>query len=83
MSDRLLLKLGGSVITDKKTDCAVNHDQLLFIASAISRAGTRGIVIIHGAGSCGHPEAKHYRLDRVPSQGRLKESMLPIVRSAG
>jgi isopentenyl phosphate kinase len=63
MSDRILLKLGGSVITDKKTDCTVNHDQLAFVASTISRAGTRGIVIIHGAGSCGHPEAKHYRLD--------------------
>jgi len=64
MSDRILLKLGGSVITDKKTDCTVNHDQLSFIASAISRAGKGGIVIIHGAGSCGHPEAKHYRLDK-------------------
>ena len=28
MSERILLKLGGSVITDKKADCAVNHEQL-------------------------------------------------------
>jgi len=63
MSERILLKLGGSVITDKKTDCAINHDQLSFVASAISRVRSGGMIIIHGAGSCGHPEAKQYRLD--------------------
>jgi isopentenyl phosphate kinase len=72
MSDRILLKLGGSVITDKKTDCAVNHDQLSFIASAISRAGTGGMVIIHGAGSCGHPEAKRYQLDKGAIAGQTE-----------
>ena len=70
MSERILIKLGGSVITDKKSDCAINHDQLSFVASAISRAATAGIVIIHGAGSCGHPEAKHYRLDRGAVAGQ-------------
>ncbi len=70
MSDRILLKLGGSVITDKKTDCAINHDQLSFIASAISRSGTGGIVIVHGAGSCGHPEAKRYQLDKGAVPGK-------------
>jgi len=63
MSDRLILKLGGSVITDKSKDCAINHDQLASIAVAIARAGSAGIVVIHGAGSCGHPEAKRYNLD--------------------
>ncbi|MDO8872675.1 MAG: isopentenyl phosphate kinase [Methanoregula sp.] len=63
MSDRLILKLGGSVITDKSADCAINRDQLVSIARAIARARTDGIVIIHGAGSCGHPEAKRYHLD--------------------
>jgi isopentenyl phosphate kinase len=64
MSDRILLKLGGSVITDKKTDCAINYGQLFSIASTLSYASTEGMVIIHGAGSCGHPEAKQYRLDQ-------------------
>jgi len=72
MSERILVKLGGSVITDKKTDCAINHDQLSFVASAISRAGTGGIVIIHGAGSCGHPEAKRYRLDKGVVAGQTE-----------
>jgi isopentenyl phosphate kinase len=63
MSDRLILKLGGSVITDKSADCAINRDQLASIAGSIAQARTGGIVVIHGAGSCGHPEAKRYNLD--------------------
>jgi isopentenyl phosphate kinase len=63
MSDRVILKLGGSVITDKGADCAINREQLVSVAGAIARSRTDGIVVIHGAGSCGHPEAKRYHLD--------------------
>ncbi|HUH79206.1 MAG TPA: isopentenyl phosphate kinase [Methanoregula sp.] len=70
MSDRLLLKLGGSVITDKHAGCTVNGHQLAAIADAIAGAGTEnGIVIVHGAGSCGHPEAKRYHLDTGAAPG--------------
>jgi isopentenyl phosphate kinase len=72
MSERLILKLGGSVITDKQADCAVNRRQLAVIASAIATAGTGGIVVIHGAGSCGHPEAKRYHLDKGAKPGETE-----------
>ena len=73
MSERLILKLGGSVITDKSADCAVNRDQLASVARAIAGAQKcGGIVVIHGAGSCGHPEAKRYHLDRGVSAGNTK-----------
>ncbi|MDD1700541.1 MAG: isopentenyl phosphate kinase family protein [Methanoregula sp.] len=73
MSERILLKFGGSVITDKKTDCAINYEQLSFVASSITRAITgKGLVIIHGAGSCGHPEAKLYRLDNGAVAGQTE-----------
>ena len=72
MSERILIKLGGSVITDKKTDCVINRDHLSFVASAISHAGTEGIVIIHGAGSCGHPEAKRHHLDKGAVTGQTE-----------
>jgi isopentenyl phosphate kinase len=72
MSELILVKLGGSVITDKKTDCAINRDQLSTIAKAISRASATGIVVIHGAGSCGHPEAKRYRLDAGAAAGQTE-----------
>jgi isopentenyl phosphate kinase len=70
MSERILLKLGGSVITDKKSDCAVNTRQLSHLATAISRASPVGMVIVHGAGSCGHPEAKQYHLDKGAMKGK-------------
>jgi len=63
MSDRIMLKLGGSVITDKSGDCVIDHDRLAGIAEAVAGAQREGILIVHGAGSCGHPEAKRYRLD--------------------
>jgi isopentenyl phosphate kinase len=63
MSERCILKLGGSIITDKRADCAVNREQLTSIASAIAGTKTGGIVVVHGAGSCGHPEARRYHLD--------------------
>jgi isopentenyl phosphate kinase len=72
MSDRVILKLGGSVITDKSADCAINRVQLASIAGAIARARNDGIVVIHGAGSCGHPEAKRYHLDAGASTGQTE-----------
>ena len=70
MSEPMILKLGGSVITDKSADCTVNRESLATIAAAIAGARTSGIVVIHGAGSCGHPEAKRYHLDKGASAGQ-------------
>ncbi|MFA4877572.1 MAG: isopentenyl phosphate kinase [Methanoregula sp.] len=72
MSERIILKLGGSVITDKSADCAVNLSSLAGIAAAIAQARPGGIIIIHGAGSCGHPEAKRYHLDKGASAGETE-----------
>ena len=55
MSDRVILKLGGSVITDKGADCTVNRAALAGIAAAIAGAPAARIIVVHGAGSCGHP----------------------------
>jgi isopentenyl phosphate kinase len=72
MSNACILKLGGSVMTDKRADCAVNREQLASVASAIAGARTDGIVVIHGAGSCGHPEAKRYHLDKGAKAGETE-----------
>jgi isopentenyl phosphate kinase len=63
MSERVLLKLGGSVITDKSADGIIRSDEIQRIAKTI--AGRKGIslVIVHGAGSCGHPEASRYHVN--------------------
>ena len=70
MSDLILLKLGGSVITDKGADCRVNRPALTGIATTIATASVSGIIIVHGAGSCGHPEAKKYHLDEGAAAGQ-------------
>jgi isopentenyl phosphate kinase len=96
MSDRVLLKLGGSVITDKSQDCAINRERLGEIATAIAGARTDGIIIVHGAGSCGHPEAKRYHLDKGAEAGAtegifvtnrvvsgLNETVVDVLREKG
>jgi isopentenyl phosphate kinase len=72
MSERILLKLGGSIITDKSAGCAINKAQLGIIATAVAAAKTGGIIIVHGAGSCGHPEAKRYHLDTGVTNGETE-----------
>jgi isopentenyl phosphate kinase len=72
MSDRIMLKIGGSVITDKSGTCAINHEMLASVAAAVAGSGASGLVMVHGAGSCGHPEAKQYQLDRGVTTGHAK-----------
>lgn len=63
--ERIILKLGGSVITDKSAgDCRVNRTVLDRIAGELSARKNVTPLIVHGAGSCGHPEAKEHHLDK-------------------
>lgn len=59
----IILKLGGSVITrkdkDKPTLDPVNLDR---IAQEISRANVDKLIIVHGAGSFGHPYASKFEI---------------------
>ncbi len=63
MSERVLLKLGGSIITDKSTDGIIRFGEIAKIAETIAARGGMALVIVHGAGSCGHPEASRYRVN--------------------
>ncbi|MBC7085977.1 MAG: isopentenyl phosphate kinase family protein [Methanomethylovorans sp.] len=58
-----ILKIGGSVITDKKADHGVvKINEIQRIAKEI--VGFDGkLIIVHGAGSFGHPQAKRYALN--------------------
>ena len=64
MKETVLIKLGGSVITDKSGDCTVNTNTLEQISRVISSHPDTQFIIVHGAGSCGHPEAKRHHLDK-------------------
>ncbi|NYT04925.1 MAG: isopentenyl phosphate kinase family protein [Methanomicrobiales archaeon] len=71
MKERLLVKLGGSVITDKAGDCTINRSRLEEIAEILASHAQCQIILVHGAGSCGHPEAKRHHLDKGVDQNNI------------
>lgn len=56
----VVVKLGGSVITDKTTRETVDDDALADLASALGDAALSDLVVVHGAGSFGHPVADEH-----------------------
>ncbi len=56
----ILLKIGGSVITDKAREMTVNDANVSMVARQIASAKVSQLVLIHGAGSFGHPQAAKY-----------------------
>jgi len=96
MSERVLLKLGGSIITDKAADGIIRSDEIDRIAETIAVRKGISLVIVHGAGSCGHPEASRYQVSSGVSvenrEGiffthmavrRLNDSIVLALRNAG
>ncbi|MBN2110437.1 MAG: isopentenyl phosphate kinase family protein [Methanosarcinaceae archaeon] len=58
-----VLKIGGSVITDKgKDEGTARTGEIRRIAEEIAGYDSR-LVIVHGAGSFGHPQAKRYDIN--------------------
>ena len=57
-----ILKIGGSVITDKNGELAARTQVIDRLADETQRAGLKNLIIIHGGGSFGHPAAKEYAL---------------------
>ena len=93
---RIVLKLGGSVVTDKAGDCAIRADRIAACAREIARRPGIQLALVHGAGSCGHPQARRHGLDRGVPPGdiagiaethaavaRLNAAVVEALRSAG
>ncbi|HJJ90399.1 MAG TPA: isopentenyl phosphate kinase [Methanocorpusculum sp.] len=97
MSEITVLKIGGSVITKKSKDGIIDTAQMRKIATLIAPiAESIPLVIVHGAGSCGHPEAKRYHIqDGVTLSNangiaithlavqRLNEEFVSLLRAEG
>lgn len=102
MDRQILLKIGGSVITDKSGSGEVRIDVLDSIAGTLAAyKKSRGhtplhLLVVHGAGSYGHPEASRYRIPKgvTPANvagiyhthravSRLDEMVVSSLRSAG
>jgi isopentenyl phosphate kinase len=58
----IVLKLGGSVITDKNKPATANLKTIERLADEIARANVSHLILVHGGGSFGHPVAKQYNL---------------------
>ncbi|MCG7845298.1 MAG: isopentenyl phosphate kinase [Methanomassiliicoccales archaeon] len=57
----ILVKLGGSVITDKGRYRTFDRDTTVRLAKEIAASGEK-VILVHGAGSYGHMLAKEHRL---------------------
>lgn len=68
----IILKLGGSLLTDKSKKFSIRTKVLRRVASEIKAGCREGLVIVHGGGSFGHPVARKYGL----SGGFRKKSQL-------
>jgi len=55
-----ILKIGGSVITDKNGELAARTQEIDRLAQEIQKANIQNLIIIHGGGSFGHPSAQRY-----------------------
>ena len=56
----IILKLGGSAITDKTGELAAKTEIINRLAEEIKRADLDNLIIVHGGGSFGHPTAEKY-----------------------
>jgi len=62
----IILKLGGSAITNKDGWMSPNKGAIASLAGAIAKAckgGARNLVVVHGAGSFGHPLVLKWKLN--------------------
>ena len=59
----ILIKFGGSVITDKAEYRKFNKETVARLADEIKRSGQE-VIIVHGAGSFGHVVSKQYNLQK-------------------
>lgn len=62
MPELSLLKLGGSLISDKKSGGGIRESIVRAVAAEIAKTWPRPLIIVHGAGSYGHPLAREYRV---------------------
>lgn len=57
-----VLKIGGSVITDKNSKLTARTQEINRLAEEIRKANVKDLVIVHGGGSFGHPLAQQYAI---------------------
>jgi isopentenyl phosphate kinase len=80
---RVVVKLGGSIVSDKRKDFSYRAKEVVSIARAISSAGVEAVVV-HGGGAFGHPVARKYGLSSRAAKassegvGETRRAMLDL-----
>jgi isopentenyl phosphate kinase len=67
-----VLKIGGSVITDKNGELAARTEAINRLAEEIAKANVKNLIIVHGGGSFGHPTAQKYGIKDGLKDGAQK-----------
>jgi isopentenyl phosphate kinase len=57
-----VLKIGGSVITNKNGELAARTEVINRLAEEIAKAAVKNLIVVHGGGSFGHPTAQRYAI---------------------
>lgn len=79
MTEIKILKVGGSVLTDKTRLETVRTEAIERIATEVAKHA-RGLILIHGAGSFGHIHAKSFGLTERFSPEGVLETHRSVVR---
>jgi isopentenyl phosphate kinase len=58
-----ILKIGGSVITEKSEELAARTQEIARLAEEIKNANVKNLIVVHGGGSFGHPFAQKYAIN--------------------
>jgi isopentenyl phosphate kinase len=74
-----VLKIGGSILTDKTKTSTARSDVILRVAEEIA-AYPNDLVLVHGAGSFGHIPAKKYDILQTFSPKGLMETHQTVVK---
>ncbi len=73
-----ILKLGGSVITKKEAEePSIHYENLKRISYEIAESAADPLIIVHGAGSFGHPFAREYSIgSTIENETDFKEKKI-------
>ena len=79
--EMVILKFGGSLITDKRSNVPRTNDSKLKAIGRILNQNKYNIIIVHGAGSFGHPIAKKYNIAEGTDGSLEQEKAISETRS--
>ena len=77
MNCRIVIKLGGNLITDKSSQKTIKREEIAIVSSVLAATYSEGysLVIVHGAGSFGHLLARRWSIDTGAKPEILEEQM--------